>query len=217
MTYRLFTTIAFLSLYFTAAGQPAVVPEAPQHGSRIVPKSNALILNLGAGSLLAMPAVGGGLTYERFLPNSAGLLSATLQAAGYLGKTISLYKADDGSPTSTVFGIYAAPGLRYHPLRNSHRADLGLGISLPFGFGNRNDEAYLTNIGRRSVSTTGLFAACTGQFNARFQAPNAGVFNLYLTAGYIITAPGPANLPTRRAFKDHPLFLEAGLAFGVRW
>lgn len=190
-------------------------PTGQHRTSPRLAKDNALVLQLGLGAVSGVPAVGAGLCYERFLPKGSGRLSGTLQVAGCLGGTIRLYKVAEDERRSSLLCFYAAPGLRYHPLGHSGPVDLSLGLSVPLGAGHREDKVYRLFGPDASGGAAGLFAAGLGQFQAQFQPGKAGVFILYVSAGYVIASPRPA---VSAAFgRDNPLFLQLGLAFGGRW
>ncbi len=173
-------------------------------------------MNSGIG-VVSFPAVSLSVQYERFLTED-GSLSADLSLCRYYGGSI-IFMAEfsPGDPArSKISGWYAAPGIRYHPLGNTHRTDVGLGVAVPLGIAHRRDMYYLDNYSTHIRKTTDdqLFAAVLVQLSANFQASNGAIFGLFLNGGGILVNTKPTVSYVEKAT---PLYLQLGIKMGWRW
>lgn len=200
--------ILLSALSFTAQGQS-------HRQGRLADSKNVLTFNAGVGAA-GFPAASLALQYERFL-TSDSRLSADLSLVRYYGGSI-YFGSEFGPgdpPRSKACGWYAAPGIRYHPLGNTHRVDLGLGGAVAIGAAHRRDTSHpYGSFGFVNTTDDHLFAALLAQMNANFQASNGFVFGLFLNGGYIL-ADAAATAP--KADEATPLYLQFGIKMGGRW
>ena len=206
--------IAIIALWSMTA-QPAQGQRRSANNNRLADRKNVLTLDGGLGAI-SFFAGSLSIQYERFITQD-NRLSANVSLTRYYGGTLSLggELSPGDPPRSKTTGWYAAPGVRYHPLGNNRRADLGLGGAIAVGTAHRRDMYRPDRItGFITGTDDHLFAAVLLQTNVNFHAHNGFVFGLFANVGYTLadtspTVPGADNPVTT--------YFQFGIKMGGRW
>lgn len=186
------------------------------HNRKIIPSTQAVTGNFALGAIGGYATLGVGIEYEQFLKRYNSNLSVTLKANAFMGGTITFGEIDENEVRSKNYGFFVAPGMRFHPLGNEHRVDLGLGITAPLGSGNRRDMLKGSYFSSPIVETTrhDFFGAVLGEVTSNFQFSNRkALFSLFAIGGVIYSN---AKVTLKDTYND-PLYLQFGLRLGGRW
>lgn len=188
-----------------------------------VPIFNLLTGHAALGGISGYVAAMHGLEYEHFITHPQWL-SLTLKGSWYIGGTINLGgELEKGEVFSKTTGQFIAPGMRFHPFKNSTAADPGLGIFFPLGLTKRRDNAP-GGLPDDGATRSGMFGAVAGELSVVFRARGRkSVVGFFGNIGYIYAQPEAVQYsytgsPYLSAHSESdPLFVQLGLRFGGGW
>ncbi len=215
----LFTLIGLLSLSVQGARHKRFTRDEKR---ALYASPKAITGNLGLGAVGGYAAASLGLEFEQFI-DSSGFLSATVKAAAYLGGHLGSGPIKEGEVWSQNYGYYVAPGIRFHPLRNWHSVDLGVGVAAALGYGRRRDDfSYGYYKGGENTVEENFFGAVLGEITVNFRKRHwHGIQSIFVCGGYIYSN-AKARIYTRTNgqlsnSENDPVYLQVGFRLGGRW
>lgn len=182
----------------------------------------AITGNFGLGAVGGYAAASIGLEYEQFI-HPTSFLSATVKVSAFLGGHLGTGPLREGDVWSQNYGYYAAPGIRFHPLRNWHSVDVGVGAAAALGYGRRRDQfSYNYYTGGAWTVERNFFGAMQGEITVNFLEPHwHGIQSVFVCGGYIYSNAKARYYVRQNGeianSENDPVYLQVGFRLGGRW
>ena len=155
-------------------------------GTVVGGSKSVLTAHVGAGGIGGYVNAGAGLEYELFTRD--GHLSLALPFDVYYGGTVTMGSEYFGDPTRTnLSGYYITPNVKYHPMGNEHRADLGIGLGIALGNEHRKDERQPTAFIRQNSTAQETLCMALLETSVNLQGHSHFLIGFFLNGGYMLS------------------------------